>query len=205
MFCPPGGNVVMKKIAAILGIVAEEQEPKTAVLLCNGTKENRPKINNYDGVKTCAIAHATYSGETACAYGCLGFGDCVSVCQEGGVKMDEETGLPCFNDEKCTSCGICIKKCPRNLIELRNKGKNNKRIFVACKNKDKGADAKKACSSACIGCGKCLKICPFDAITLNNNCAYIDFTKCKLCRKCVAECPTKAILEINFPPRKDNG
>ena len=26
--------------------------------------------------------------------------------------------------------------------------------------------------------------------------------KCRLCRKCVAVCPTKAIVEVNFPPRK---
>ena len=43
----------------------------------------------------------------------------------------------------------------------------------------------------------------FDAITMNNNLAYIDYEKCKLCRKCVVECPTKAIHELNFPPRKE--
>jgi ferredoxin len=25
---------------------------------------------------------------------------------------------------------------------------------------------------------------------------------CALCRRCVPECPTDAILEINFPPRR---
>ncbi|MEG2849475.1 MAG: 4Fe-4S binding protein, partial [Bacteroidales bacterium] len=34
-----------------------------------------------------------------------------------------------------------------------------------------------------------------------NNLAYIDFNKCKLCTKCVAECPTGAIHAINFPPK----
>ena len=37
------------------------------------------------------------------------------------------------------------------------------------------------------------------AITVENNVAYIDFTKCKLCRKCVLECPTGAIHDVNFP------
>ncbi|MDD3286916.1 MAG: 4Fe-4S binding protein, partial [Bacteroidales bacterium] len=63
--------------------------------------------------------------------------------------------------------------------------------------------AKKNCNVACIGCGKCEKVCEFDAIKIENNLAYIDFNKCKLCRKCVQECPTGAILEINFPPRKE--
>ena len=68
-------------------------------------------------------------------------------------------------------------------------------------NKDKGAVARKACTAACIGCGKCTKVCAFDAITVENNVAYIDFEKCKMCRKCAAECPTGAIHEVNFPPR----
>ena len=37
---------------------------------------------------------------------------------------------------------------------------------------------------------------------MKNNLAYIDFEKCKLCRKCEPECPTGAIHELNFPPRK---
>jgi NAD-dependent dihydropyrimidine dehydrogenase PreA subunit len=38
---------------------------------------------------------------------------------------------------------------------------------------------------------------------MNNNLAYIDPVKCRLCRKCVPVCPTNSILEINFPPRKE--
>ena len=32
--------------------------------------------------------------------------------------------------------------------------------------------------------------------------AYIDSEKCTNCRKCVYECPTDSILDVNFPPRK---
>jgi ferredoxin len=37
---------------------------------------------------------------------------------------------------------------------------------------------------------------------MNNFLAYIDFEKCKLCRECVEVCPTSAIHETNFKPRK---
>ena len=97
----------------------------------------------------------------------------------------------------------CVKACPKNIIELRKKGPKSRRVFVSCVNKDKGGVAKKACANACIGCGKCAKECPFEAITVENNVAYIDYTKCRLCRKCVAVCPTGAIHELNFPPRKE--
>ncbi|MBA7545534.1 hypothetical protein ES705_37903 [subsurface metagenome] len=37
---------------------------------------------------------------------------------------------------------------------------------------------------------------------MGNNLAFIDSDMCALCRRCVTECPTDAILEINFPPRR---
>ena len=173
-----------------------------AVVRCNGTCANRPRITTYNGVRSCAIAHATYGGETGCSFGCLGCGDCVSACQFDAIHINPETGLPEVDENKCTACGACSKACPRNIIEIRPKGKNNRRVVVMCVNKDKGAVANKACSASCIGCGKCVKVCPFEAITLENNLAYIDPAKCKSCRKCEMECPKGAIHAINFPPRK---
>ena len=73
---------------------------------------------------------------------------------------------------------------------------------MRCVNKDKGAVARKNCQVACIGCGKCFKVCKFDAITIENNLSYIDPDKCRLCTKCVDECPTGAIVKVNFPVRK---
>ena len=199
LFCPAGGNEVMKGIAEVLGLTAEEKEPQIAVVRCNGSHDKRAKTSNYDG----AVASSLYGGDTDCPYGCLGLGDCVEACTFDAIYIDEESGLPIVDEQNCTACGACVKACPRDIIELRNKGKKSRRIYVSCVNNDKGALAKKACDSACIGCGKCVKVCAFDAIVVEDFCAYIDFDKCKLCRKCVQECPTGAILELNFPPRKD--
>ena len=200
--CPVGGQAVMEKVAGILGLDAADATPKVAVIRCNGTCENRAKNTVYDGARTCAIISATYGGETGCSYGCLGAGDCVAACQFGAISINPETGIAEVDEEKCTACGACVKACPKGIIELRNKGKNNRRVYVSCMNKDKGAVTRKACNVGCIGCGKCVKTCPFEAITLANNLAYIDYNKCKLCRKCVDECPQSAIIAVNFPPRK---
>lgn len=202
MGCPVGGAEVMLKVAAILGKEVAASAPKVAVVRCNGTCANRPRLLNYDGARSCAIQSAHFAGETGCSFGCLGCGDCVSACTFGALGMDPETGLPVVDGDKCVACGACVKACPKGIIELRNKGPKDRRIWVSCVNKDKGAVARKACSAACIGCGKCAKECAFGAITVENNVAYIDFTKCKMCRKCVAACPTHAIHELNFPPRK---
>ena len=192
----------MAKVADILGKEAIEQAPRVAIVRCNGTPEFRPRVNEYDGAPTCAIAHSLYAGEGGCPHGCLGEGDCVVVCDFDAIHMDPATDLPVVIDDKCTACGACVEACPRDIIELRKKNKKDRKIYVSCINEEKGVVAKKNCSVACIGCSKCFKVCPYEAITMNNNLAFIDSDKCKLCRKCVVECPTSAILEIHFPPRK---
>ncbi len=202
LYCPVGGAETMKAAADYLGKSAPEKDPEVAVVRCNGTCANRPSTTQYDGAHSCAVVAATYGGETGCTFGCLGQGDCTVVCAFDAIRMNPETGLPEVDDDKCTACGKCVKACPKLLIELRKKGPKGRRIFVSCMNRDKGGIARKACEVACIGCGKCVKVCAFEAITLEDNLAFIDSMKCRLCRKCTPECPTSAIWETNFPPAK---
>ena len=194
--CPVGGDAVMAQVAQHLGMEATKSEPMVAVVRCNGTCEHRPRIVEYDGLQTCAAVNASGRGETACGYGCLGSGDCTRACQFDAIHMNPETGLPEVDEDKCTACGACAKACPRHIIELRKKGPRGMRIYVQCVNKDKGAVARKGCEVACIGCGKCQRTCQFDAITIENNLSYIDYNKCRLCTKCVSECPTGAIIQV---------
>lgn len=202
-FCPVGGAKTMGEIAEVMNLTVEETEPKIAVVRCNGGKCNTQAKVNFEGFDNCLYAHMTFASEGGCSNGCLGLGNCVKACNFDAIHINPENKLPEVDEEKCVACGACVKACPRSVIELRNKGKNSRRVFVSCINQEKGAAAKKNCESACIGCGKCAKACPFEAITINNNVAYIDFNKCKLCRKCVAECPTGAIHAVNFPAKKE--
>ncbi|EOA10533.1 4Fe-4S binding domain protein [Porphyromonas gingivalis JCVI SC001] len=202
LLCPVGGAAVMGQIADILGMAAAAQDPKIAVVRCNGNCDARPRTNLYDGASSCAVAASLYSGDTGCSFGCLGLGDCVDACGFNAIRINPTTLLPEVVEDACTACGACVKACPKSIIELRKKGPKSRRIFVSCVNKDKGGVAKKACSNACIGCSLCLKQCQFEAITIENNLSYIDHTKCRMCRKCVEVCPTNAIHELNFPPKK---
>ena len=191
--CPVAGGDTMKSIAAFLGKAAGEQSPKVATMRCGGTCAKRPKVNTYDGPKSCAVVNSFYIGDTACAYGCIGYGDCVTACKFDALKLNPETGLVEVDADKCTACGACVKACPKALIELRKKWPKNRAIYVACRSKNRGAVVAKVCKAGCIGCGKCAKACQFEAITIDSYLAYIDPEKCKLCRKCVNECPTGAI------------
>lgn len=203
LFCPVGGNDVMQLVSETLGKEVAEKDPTVAVVRCQGSCEVRPKTTEYQGPKSCAISALIYSGETDCQFGCLGDGDCVDVCQFDAMYMDEATGLPVVITDKCTSCGMCVDACPRDIIEMRPKHKRDLKIFVGCLNEEKGGIARKACSVACIGCSKCFDVCPKEAIVMKNNLAYIDPEYCTLCRKCVPVCPTHSIIETNFPPRKE--
>ncbi len=198
LVCPPGGPTTMESIGAYFGLEVGASKPMVAVLRCNGSCANAPAKTTYDGPANCAIAHSLYAGESGCPFGCFGHGDCEVSCEFDALHVNPETGLPEVIEEKCTACGKCVIACPRNLFELRPIGKRSRRVFVSCRNTEKGAVSKKHCSVSCIGCGKCAKVCPVDAIPIENNLAYIDPEKCIACGKCVPECPTGAIL-ATFP------
>lgn len=200
LFCPVGGGECMKTIAGYLGKTAPEKGPQVATVRCGGTCEKRPRTSRYDGAASCAVASSLYVGETECAFGCLGLGDCVKVCAFDAIRINPATGLAEVDADKCTACGACVKACPKGIIELRKKWPKNRAVYVSCVSKDKGAAVMKACKAGCIGCGKCAKACPFGAITIENNLAWIDSEKCKLCRKCVNECPTGAIRLVGMEP-----
>ncbi len=198
--CPVGGMDTAQKIGSLLGVAAMDGTPQVAVIRCSGSCQNAKPKALYDGFQDCSFVSNVMSNENGCYFGCVGHGNCVNACHFDAIVMNKETGLPEVIEDKCVGCGSCTKSCPRNLIELRNKGPKGHRVFVACRSKEKGGEARKSCSAACIGCGKCQQVCPFGAIVVENNLAYIDFNLCKMCRKCVAACPTGAIHAVNFPP-----
>ena len=198
LHCPVGGDECMSKVASVLGRVAEKQAPLVAVLRCNGCTAHRPQTTRYDGVSSCTVGAMLYQGSTGCGFGCLGAGDCVDACDFDAMYMNQETGLPVVIDENCVACNGCVVACPKDLLELRIKHEERRKIYVACQSQDKGAVAKKACATACIGCNKCFQVCEDDAITVENNLAFIHSDKCTLCRKCVPVCPTQAIIEEGF-------
>jgi len=197
--CPVGGADCMKQIAGILGMEVSAQAKQIAVVRCNGTCEKRrPKLVSYDGVKSCRVANTTSRGETACAYGCLGCGDCVGACQFDAIKMDPDKGLV-VDPAKCTACGACAKACPRGIIEIRAvSGDNCDAYYVQCVNKEKGAKAMKACDDSCIACKKCENVCGSDAIHVVNDVAYINPEACTLCGQCFDACPRGSIVSYSI-------
>lgn len=194
--CTGAGPDIMEKISKIVGLAPDKSVRKIAVLKCNGSCENRPRVNIFDGIRSCAIENYAYQGETDCIYGCLGCGDCVNSCIFDALKMDETTGLPVVDYDKCVGCAKCVKACPRNIIELRPRYDDKALVFVTCVNRDKGPLAMKECKVSCIGCGKCFRACQYGAVKITNFLAQIDPYKCVGCGACIEQCPRSCIAHL---------
>ena len=186
--CTPGAAKVAADVAEVLGVTAAEVTRKVALVSCNGTCDKTESRADFAGSKSCASAKLIYGGGGKCIYGCIGLGDCVTVCEYDAIHVVD--GVAKVDVNSCTACGRCAKKCPNGLISIIPA---DKPVAVKCSNTDKGAVAMKNCKAACIGCMKCTKVCPNEAITVENNLARIDYSKCIACGACADACPTGAI------------
>ena len=186
--CTPGAAKVASDIANLLGVAPAEVTRKAARVHCNGNCDNTSKKAVFMGSQSCASAKLLYGGDGKCIYGCLGFGDCVTVCEYDAIHVTN--GVAQVDISSCTACSRCVRACPNNLIEIVPV---DKYTVVKCSNEEKGAVARKNCNVACIGCMKCERICPTNAIVVKDNLARINYVRCIACGECAAACPTGAI------------
>lgn len=188
--CTPGGAAVAAQIGQVLGVSVGDVVAKRAIVKCAGTTETTRYIMDYEGPRTCEANNFFYQGRRSCSHGCLGYGDCVLVCQYDAIRI--ENGVAVVDKDACTGCGMCAARCPNHLIEMVHA---TSQIHVACSSHDKGGFVRKVCKAGCIGCMKCQKTCEYGAIKVDQFLAAIDPEKCTNCGKCVEVCPTKVIRE----------
>ena len=189
--CIAGGSGTAKKIAEILGVDAGNSSRTVAVLACAGTCGNAKSRGEYNGIKTCAAAQQAVNGTKICAFGCIGYGDCVNVCPFGALGMGQD-GLPQVDYKKCLGCGKCVKACPKRLFMLV--GADKKGSIALCSNRSDNKPAiKKNCSAGCIKCGICEKKCPEQCLAVTDGIPVIDYGKCTSCGECIKACPDKVL------------
>ena len=195
--CGAGGNDAVQAMAAVMGVEAAHQTRRVALVRCSGYQSvdesgqtlGAKRKGEYEGFRDClAASKVGGNGPLACKFGCLGYGNCVKVCQFDAIRVVD--GVAKVDSEKCTGCMACASACPRNLIIPVA---YDKHVIIACASHAKGAVTVRGCSQGCIGCGLCTKICPHDAIAVENNLATIDYNKCTQCGLCAAVCPKKLI------------
>ena len=198
--CAPGGEATLKEISRLSGRTSELVR-NVAFVHCGGCDSVAPKAFPYKGLTSCRAAAQVYGGDKLCPYGCLGYGDCVAVCEYDAISIKD--GIAIVNSEKCYGCGKCATACPKQIVTLLSMKPAGEHptpqdipAAVACRSHAKGAQVRAVCSAGCIGCMKCTKVCETGAITVENFLAKIDSTQCIGCGKCASSCPVGCIHPI---------
>lgn len=186
--CKPGGNDVAIRVSGIMGVTAQTSEREVAFVRCNGNCGATEEKFAYIGTQSCNAVEKFYNGKGKCQAQCHGYGDCISVCGEHAISI--ENGVAVVNAAKCKACGKCVKTCPNHLITMR---KISQQVIVRCSTPNVGKITKANCKNGCIGCKICEKKCPNEAIHVVNNHAEVIPEKCTGCGICAQACPIKCI------------
>jgi electron transport complex protein RnfB len=194
--CSVSSEEQQQSIARYLGVDAGNVEKRVARLACGGGKHVAYMRAQYSGLSTCRAATVIGGGGKECAWGCLGLGDCVSVCEFGALSLDRH-GLPQVDADKCTACGDCVDACPKFLFSIQAV---SHKLWVACKNHADADTAEAACEVACTACGRCVADAGPELMQLNDNLAVVDYSSnAQLTRKAIERCPTGAIVWFENP------
>ncbi|MBT8080236.1 MAG: RnfABCDGE type electron transport complex subunit B [Gammaproteobacteria bacterium] len=177
-------------IAEFLGVDVGSEEKVVARLACAGGSNVARNRARYEGLDSCRGAALVSGGGKGCFWGCLGLGDCEAVCDVDAIVMNEHD-LPVVIEDKCTACGDCVDACPKDLFSLHPV---SHRLWVACKNLQRGDAALEECDVACDACGKCAVDAPAGLITMIDNLPIVNYEKSAGGQGAIERCPTGAIV-----------
>ncbi|MFC2133867.1 RnfABCDGE type electron transport complex subunit B [Bacteroidota bacterium] len=190
--CPVGGQDLAEELALMLGLEAGDTVKMVPRILCRGgNSEAVKKLAEYYGPLSCSAMNVVSGGHKLCYAGCLGGGDCVAACPFGAMFMNEN-GIPEVIEDICTGCSMCVKACPKDIIEMHPQDRN---LFVFCKNHDDPKTAKSVCTVSCMGCGICARKSE-GSVYMDNFLAVIDYDNLDESKIPFDKCQTGAIRQL---------
>ncbi len=191
---------ILSELEQNLGLnIDKSSMDKKAIVCCGSDSE---AISDYFGVKTCKASSKILMGFKKCPYGCLSFGDCVPVCPQDAIKIDEKRKIAVIDPNKCNGCGLCVKECPRNIIKLVPS--NSKIVFLCSYDNLRDIPGREKCDFGCTHCRKCFKACEHEAIIWNKDKQIPEFDqdKCTDCGACIEACPNNTLARLWAEPKE---
>jgi electron transport complex protein RnfB len=170
--CAPGKQAVAEKVAAITGKAAGAASPVISVLRCSRNEGDVKKKYSYIGFDTCQGASIAFGGPYECNFACIGYGDCETACPFHAIHIKDN--MPVIDPELCTGCGVCVKTCPKQVLDLIPK---DALCYVPCNSRDSGKAVSNVCKAGCIHCGACTRKAK-DVVTMVKDRIEIDHEKC---------------------------
>ena len=150
--CAPGKQDVAEKVAAITGKAAGAASSVISFLRCSRNDGEVQKKHSYVGFDTCQAATIAFGGPDQCNFACVGYGDCeVSMPVR---RHSQKDNMPVIDPEACTGCGVCVKTCPKQVLQLLPK---DAVVYVPCSNHDTGKAVTNVCKAGCVHCMACTR------------------------------------------------
>lgn len=183
----------IETVAQFLGVEAGKIEKRTARLLCAGGYAETWNTGVYQGTQTCRNVSIVTGGNKGCVWGCLGLGDCETVCSFDAIAMNTN-GLPLVDVNRCTACGDCVEICPKHLFTIMPL---SHKLIVQCRSRLEGESAERWCRVACNACERCVADALPGLMSMKDNLPVIDYTQNTLASPTVTKrCPTQAICWV---------
>ncbi len=104
-------------VAAVMGVDPGSAEPMRSYNKCEGGNRADDKFD-YMGAGSCVAMSVLSGGRRECSVGCLGLGDCITVCTFNAIDMGED-GYPVVDYIKCVGCGACERVCPKGVLKIK--------------------------------------------------------------------------------------
>jgi Na+-translocating ferredoxin:NAD+ oxidoreductase RNF subunit RnfB len=188
--CTVSAAASQARIAAFLDVPVGQARQRVARLACAGDRDSARFLAVYQGPPSCAEAAVVAGGGKACAWGCLGLGDCQRSCDYDAIALTV-AGLPVVAEDKCTACGDCVRACPKELFEIVPA---DQPLWVACNNPLAGNELLETCRVACTACARCIQDAP-DWLEMNDNLPRLKPVAAgRPPRAAIDRCPTGAIV-----------
>ena len=88
---------------------------KKAYVLCSCHKECKLDRSMFNPEYTCVMAKTVFGSSLDCKFACLGLGDCIKVCPQEAIIIENMTAVI---TSTCCGCGKCVSICPQQIIDL---------------------------------------------------------------------------------------